>query len=752
MEPLGAAASVIAVMQLSAKVIGYINGVSGSTKERKRLRESVRGCEQVLRRIMDEVDDCEEGEGWSEMIKAIDAPEAPLGRLSAALNIIQSKLQPRRGIKKVASTLAWPFNENEVDKLLAAIEREKALLGLVLNVDCLLLIREIRKTAKDNQRQLEELLKAVKRRGDENETPLREISGGLRRVEESQNGLGDQLRGLQIRHDDHDAAIKRKAILGWLTSVDYAIPQSTFVNRQQEGTGTWLLKSDEFKGWIKDGSTLFCPGIPGAGKTIITSIVVQDLVTRSRDDNDTAIAYIYLDYLRRHEQKVEDLLTDILKQLSDYQSSMPSELDELHKKHTGIGRRTRPSFQEISNVLQCVTALYPRTFIVIDALDECDDSDGSRSRLLHELKDPQQKSGAKLFATSRHIPDIAAEFQGCATLEIRAADQDILAYLEGRALELPKCASRSPSLKEEIKQGILRAADGMFLLAQLNFDSLKGKKSATAVRTALKDLPAGSQAYHRAYDVAMERIEGQLADQAEIAKQVLSWITFAKKPLRADELEDAIAVIDGQRIFDFENICPVEDLISTCAGLVTIDEETQAVRLVHYTTQQYFEGTCNRWFPDAQSYLAHTCVTYLSLDDFWSGRCRTGRQYRIRNSKYAFYHYASLQWGHHALSASETSHTIMSFLKSDRKTNASSQVLVVENDFFEAEVLDHTEWDDDDWDYQDEECSLDLDTYGTGLHLASYFGLSMYHPPPLQESPHLKHSTKKSPPHTKSNI
>lgn len=82
----------------------------------------------------------------------------------------------------------------------------------------------------------------------------------------------------------------------------------------------------------------------------------------------------------------------------------------------------------------------------------------------------------------------------------------------------------------------------------------------------------------------MERIEGQLADQAEIAKQVLSWITFSKRPLRARELEDAIAVIIGQTTFDFENICPAKDLVSACAGLVTIDEESDIVRLVHYTT------------------------------------------------------------------------------------------------------------------------------------------------------------------------
>lgn len=273
---------------------------------------------------------------------------------------------------------------------------------------------------------------------------------------------------------------------------------------------------------------------------------------------------------------------------------------------------------------------------------------------------------------------------------------------------------------------------------RLNFDSIKGKKSATAVRTALKGLPTGSQAYHHAYDAALVRIEGQLADQAEVAKQVLAWITFAKRPLRAAEIESAIAIIDGQQSFDFENICPVEDLISTCAGLVTMDEETEVVRLVHYTTQQYLEETGDRWFPNAQDHLAHACVTYLSLEDFSWGSARTGRGYRDRLFQYPLYRYASLHWGRHVLPASELSQTIMSFLESDRNPDGSSQALVFETDYNEEMYLDFQDdhldsledYDDHNYYYDSDtgEYSLPyyLEAYGTGLHLASYFGLDKY--------------------------
>jgi hypothetical protein len=62
---------------------------------------------------------------------------------------------------------------------------------------------------------------------------------------------------------------------------------------------------------------------------------------------------------------------------------------------------------------------------------------------------------------------------------------------------------------------------------------LIGKRSPKAIRASLERLPKGSEAYDQAYGEAMERIEGQVADSQELAKQVLSWITCAKNVTRA---------------------------------------------------------------------------------------------------------------------------------------------------------------------------------------------------------------------------
>jgi hypothetical protein len=102
-------------------------------------------------------------------------------------------------------------------------------------------------------------------------------------------------------------------VLNWLTMVDYGPQQSDYIRRRQAGTGQWLLDSAEFQEWLNtDNQTLFCPGIPGAGKTILTAVVIHDLTTQFSDDPTIGIAYIYCNFRQQDDQKLDDLLASLL--------------------------------------------------------------------------------------------------------------------------------------------------------------------------------------------------------------------------------------------------------------------------------------------------------------------------------------------------------------------------------------------------------------------------------------------------------
>lgn len=79
---------------------------------------------------------------------------------------------------------------------------------------------------------------------------------------------------LNQRQDDQE----RNDILFWLSSIDLSVQQSEAFQAHQEGTGTWLLGTMDFYKWInEEEERLYCPGIPGAGKTVLSPVVTNHL-------------------------------------------------------------------------------------------------------------------------------------------------------------------------------------------------------------------------------------------------------------------------------------------------------------------------------------------------------------------------------------------------------------------------------------------------------------------------------------------
>lgn len=173
----------------------------------------------------------------------------------------------------------------------------------------------------------------------------------------------------------------------------------------------------------------------------------------------------------------------------------------------------------------------------------------------------------------------------------------------------------------------------------------------------------------------MERIKGQKPGFCQLAETVLTWIICATRPLTTSELQHALAVEVGERELDEDNIPQVEDMVSVCAGLVTVDRESNVVRLVHYTTQEYFDRTQNHWFPAAEDVITTTCVTYLSFSAFGTGLCGPHQDFEERLQSYPFYNYAAHSWGHHARNSRTLNQCVINFLENDLNVDAASQAL-----------------------------------------------------------------------------
>lgn len=272
-------------------------------------------------------------------------------------------------------------------------------------------------------------------------------------------------------------------------------------------------------------------------------------------------------------------------------------------------------------------------------------------------------------------------------------------------------------------------------------DSLKDKTSSKLIKKALEILPKGSNALDLAYDGAMQRIENQMEGFKLLAKQLLGWLTYSERLMTVKEVQHALAIEPGTPEFDEDNLGDIEEVLGFCAGLIIVDEETQIIRLVHYTTQEYFRRNGDRVLACAKQDIAIGCLTYLLYENFkdgwanevgqedfaegnraedalrnkdedegeedWEFDCE--KSVKARLQKYPFLEYAARYWAIHARLCKEQNVKIlmMSFAKDDCRVSSAGQVLLV----------------------LDERYSIVLDMNGTmsrsplsAMHIIAYFG------------------------------
>jgi ankyrin repeat protein len=205
----------------------------------------------------------------------------------------------------------------------------------------------------------------------------------------------------------------------------------------------------------------------------------------------------------------------------------------------------------------------------------------------------------------------------------------------------------------------------------------------------------------------MQRIKNQDEYDAQLAEKTLYWISFSMRPLTIREIQHALAVTPEDTDFDDEALPHQDILVSVCAGLVTIDHESCVIRLVHYTTQQYFERIRQTRFPYGQMNVATCCLLYISFNVFSEGHCGSDKELEKRMHKYPLLEYAAQNWGAHARGEPEEVIKELSqkFFANNSKVACSSQIMHLP-------------------DYRYANYSQVFPKQITGLHIAAYFGLS----------------------------
>jgi len=461
---IGLCASIVQLIDATSRVIKYASEVKDAPSRRENLSLEAANLMPLLMRLKQRISSAAPNEQWFSGVRLLGVPGGPIPELEKVVGQLGDRLKTRK--KRRGGDLLWPSDEKDCIAILSKIERMKALIGLALQDDqfrLMLALKEDSGTMMEN---------------------VEVISNNVARL------------GIDQRSD------RDQQILDWLSRQTFGERQKDVLKQMTPGTGSWILQTPGFQSFLADNSKmLWCPGMNGAGKTVLTSFIVDHLETVFLNRN-IGIAFVYCNY-KELDQTAENLTASLLRQLVQSKPVLPDQISDLYNKH--YTRQTRPSLAETIPLIRGIAQTYSKTFVLIDALDEYREQDGTHDTLINALH--ELHPDVHLLVTSRYVPFIESEFDDAMKVEVRASDENIAAYIRSQvvgARRFQRIIGEDAGLQSNIIEVITKNCQGMFLMAKLHMDSLKSQRDRRSVRLTLEKLPAKLD---EAYDQTLDRIK-----------------------------------------------------------------------------------------------------------------------------------------------------------------------------------------------------------------------------------------------------
>ncbi|KAI9876330.1 MAG: hypothetical protein M1830_006749 [Pleopsidium flavum] len=611
MDPLSISASIVALLTLTGTVVQYLNSAKGASEDRQNILLEISSVSGLLYQLRDLAERTEWEDSWSKTLKSLSVPKGPLEQFKKVLEILASKLKPVVGWKKAGKAVIWPFQKGEIKDILCTIERQKTLFGLALQQDHLGLSRAIK-------------------------NGVTEIQAGVTELRVAQNNTDCE------------------KVLRWLSTTDASTNHNAARIKHEPSTGDWFIHSEKFDSWWDNVSqTLWLHGIPGCGKTVLCSTIVELVKGICSITSDLGYAYFYFDFNDKGKQTVEGFLRSMIVQLSVQRPSLPEEVQKLYDVHAK--QQQQPNRSNLIETFLSLLKGFRRTHIMMDALDECSERQAMLELIAEMVARDQNLKKVNLLITSRRERDIEITLQDIVTdsicIQSAHIEADIRLHVNSRLSQDSKLRGRPEAVKKEIEKTLVDGANGMFRWVVCQLDSLGKCVSPAAVKRALKTLP-------KTLDATYARILTSIEDDyRESAHTALQWLAFSARPLRLEEVAEAVAVKPGcgldfvdDRLFD-----PYE-ILAICSSLVTISDESSEIRLAHYSVKEYL--TSERVLSGPASAFAtfeistnrdvtELCLTYLSLFDKPDSLSETSLE------DFPLLGYAAKYWYKHAQIADE---------------------------------------------------------------------------------------------------
>ncbi|KAH6870853.1 hypothetical protein BKA70DRAFT_365297 [Coprinopsis sp. MPI-PUGE-AT-0042] len=451
------------------------------------------------------------------------------------------------------------------------------------------------------------------------------------------------------------------AVLGAIRNL--RIIHLDILSKATPGTGVWLFKTAKFIIWLDpngDLRILWGTGIPGAGKTVLASIVIRELEALAAGPGSRiCVCYVYIRYSDRADLSVRNILEILVKQTVERHPDCALIAENAYARH--IREKTQPAEAELLQLLHRFTEVVTTTFYLLDALDEAPD------RIQVDLVLKLASLNVRLFITSRPLESVQARVPNAHCFPIFAQEGDLDLHINqeiSRSRDLTSFLENAdPSLRGEIVSLVKSKCGGMFLHASLQLDTLCECATAHEVRQTLDEFPLNIR---DVYLQTWNRILGQRPSHVLMATAALVWVLNSSRPMTIQELERAVATSPETYKFEPSRFAPGKTLMALCRGLVTLEEESRLVRLVHYTAKDTLEGLLHGSFPHPHSHLATVCMAHLTQCGFQNTTIKSKEEFIAARQAGPLLAYACDAWFVHArasLNVEDTRRRITDFIR-----------------------------------------------------------------------------------------
>jgi len=440
MDPLSISASIAGLVALADAIFRgayrYAKAAKDGPESIRQLADETQNLAGVLHRLSNlasvlEINSCTN----TIRLRHVIACRRLLARVEKKVAAAGSDIESHRLRDSLRRRVQWPFSEKEMKELLADLQRHNTALSLALSADTLdTLLRSLASQTAFNQ----------------------SLDGTIASIADR---VGETLEiTTRIQLSD-----RRQQVLDFFGAGNPQLALDACRRLRHEGTGEWLLEDEAFQRWMTTtNQNLWLSGIPGAGKTVLAGLMIEDLIDRS--DPAVGVAFFFCDFKDAQTHTPLEILRSLASQLARQNDAAFDILEGyFHELKPSRQLPRGPSLAKLEDVILAMGQQFRAVYLVVDGIDECGDNMRDVAEVLIGLARRQRSiSLGVLSRDERPIREVLEP--ECIHVEIEAHREDVRLYtaaeLEYR-VRSKRLRLSNPSLKDDILHVLVDENGGM---------------------------------------------------------------------------------------------------------------------------------------------------------------------------------------------------------------------------------------------------------------------------------------------------